>query len=74
MGSRVEDPSRGGLKSREELNRENEVLRDRVSGLSAALLRISGAQGPAGTPLTTRAWARRLWGLAMRTAKNSSAA
>lgn len=55
MGSQVEDRSRGGLKSREELNREIDVLRDRVSGLSAAILRISAAQGPAVTPLTTRA-------------------
>ena len=33
--------SRGGLKKREELNRENEVLRDRIARLNAASLRIS---------------------------------
>ena len=43
----VRTEPRGGLNSREELNRENQVLRDRVSGLSAASMRISADLDPA---------------------------
>lgn len=63
-GSQCEDRTNEGLRSREELNRENEVLWDRVTGLGAARVRISAEtllsqlvesarQGPVRKRLTT---------------------